>query len=313
VRAVKGLAGAMLRGKKSTACPLVLHGPSGCGKTQLTRAFLTVLTTKAPELTARSEPAGDLARLASSGEDPGFADEDLQNCDLLILEDIQHLPERAADSVCELIDARARCRKALLVTTRLGPSDLTGLPRRLTSRLAAGLIVRLDPLGTDSRRILLQDAAEARRVRLTSEALSWLAEQGSGLRAALGMIQNLAQVAPQFPGPLNRTDVEAILAGSGQPTSRTVSVDAIISLVTATFGVTEKELLGPGRTRNVLLSRQVAMYLIRELAGLSLPRIGAAFGRDHTTVLHACRKIDEALESDAMLNSRVRQLRGVFA
>ena len=90
-------------------------------------------------------------------------------------------------------------------------------------------------------------------------------------------------------------------------------MEAIIKRVVAVFGVTEKTLFGPSRLRNVLLSRQVAMYLARELVGLSFPRIGAAFGRDHTTVLHACQKIEEALRTNAELSSRVRQLRGELA
>jgi chromosomal replication initiator protein len=80
--------------------------------------------------------------------------------------------------------------------------------------------------------------------------------------------------------------------------------------VAAAFGITEKQLLGTSRLRPVLLPRQVAMYLAREVAKLSLPRIGAAFGRDHTTVLHACRKVEAAMATDDVLKARVRQLRG---
>jgi chromosomal replication initiator protein len=83
--------------------------------------------------------------------------------------------------------------------------------------------------------------------------------------------------------------------------------------VCVAFGVTEKELLGASRLRNVLVPRQVAMYLARELTGLSLPRIGATFGRDHTTVLHACRKVEEAIADDERLAATVRQLRQELA
>ena len=79
--------------------------------------------------------------------------------------------------------------------------------------------------------------------------------------------------------------------------------------VAAAYGTTEKALLGTSRLRPVLLPRQVAMYLARELTGLSLPRIGVAFSRDHTTVLHACRKIEAELTTDVGLAARVNQLR----
>jgi chromosomal replication initiator protein len=86
-----------------------------------------------------------------------------------------------------------------------------------------------------------------------------------------------------------------------------------VKRVVAAFGVSEAELLGASRLRGVLRARQVAMYLARDLTGLSLPRLGAAFGgRDHTTVLHACRKVEEEMASDAVLAKRVSELRSVL-
>jgi chromosomal replication initiator protein len=191
---------------------------------------------------------------------------------------------------------------------------LTHLPRRLTSRLAAGLVIALNPLSAASRRAILTDAAAAKGVRLTTDALDLLAQQatGGGVRAALGLLQNLAQIAGSFPGPLGRAEVEQVLTNAGQPTSVGCDVPAIIKRVAAAFGVTERELLGASRLRGVLRPRQVAMYLVRELTGLSLPRIGAAFARDHTTVLHACRKVEGELEGDAALARQVSDLRAAL-
>ncbi len=309
-RAIRTLARAVVLEKPASMCPLFLHGAPGCGKSHLTSAFLAAVTQGLPELIARIEPAGDLARLESTGEDAGFADRDLVTCDALILEDIQHLPERAADGVCALLDQRARRRKALIVTSGIGPAGLTQLPHRLTSRLASGLVVPLQTPGAASRMAILKAVAAKKKLRLSDDACEWLAEQTAGLRSAIGSLSNLALLAPQYPGPLDRSIVQEILAQNEQPTSREGSVAAIIRRVAAAFGIAEKQLLGSSRLRNVLVPRQVAMYLVRELAGLSLPRIGTAFGRDHTTVLHACRKIEELIKTDAVLNGRVRQLRG---
>src|SRR5262249_4641242 len=161
-----------------------------------------------------------------------------------------------------------------------------------------------------SRRLILEAAAESRGVRLTADALDWLAVQASGgVRALLGFVQNLAQVAHGFPGPLDRTVVEQILSETGQPTSNGRDVGVIVKRVAATFGVTEKELLGPSRLRRVMVPRQVAMYLAREVCRLSLPRIGSAFERDHTTVLHAVRKVEADLDCDPVLSAMVAQLR----
>jgi chromosomal replication initiator protein len=308
VRAVSSVGRRAMRGK-GAVCPLVLHGPHGSGKSHLAAALLRALTDGSADVIARSESAGDLARPDNRGEDAGFADRDLQACDVLVLEDIQHLPERAADAACELIDHRTTRRKALIVTANTGPAGLTHLPRRLTSRLAAGLVVQLEPPGPASRRLVLAAAAKAKKLRLAADALDRLAAQTGGLRPALGLLHNLVQVAPNYPGPLDRTVIEQVIAGSGQPTVRAAGLEAIMKRVAAAFAITETELLGTSRLRTVLVPRQIAMYLAREVAGLSLPRIGAAFGRDHTTVLHACRKIEAELEADERLKATVRQLR----
>jgi chromosomal replication initiator protein len=172
-------------------------------------------------------------------------------------------------------------------------------------------VIQLESLSVASRRAILADAASAKGVRLTEDALDWLAEQspGGGVRATLGFLQNLAQVARAFPGPLGRAEVEQTLAETGQPTSSKADVSAIVKRVAAAFGIAEKEMLGTSRLRGVLRPRQIAMYLVRELTGLSLPRIGAAFARDHTTVLHAYRKVEEELASDAALAKQVDELR----
>jgi chromosomal replication initiator protein len=284
----------------------MLHGAPGTGKTCLVAALVAQLAAAPRGVTARAVAAGDLIRAPDD-----LTDRELAACDLLALEDVQHLSGRAADVACDLLDWRVARRRATVVTANAGPAALTHLPHRLTSRLAAGLVVQLEPLAAESRRSILAAAATEKGVRLTDDALCWLAGQptGGGVRATLGLLQNLAQVAKDYPGPLDRAAVESALGEAGQPTSAGRDVSTIVKRVAAAFDVGEKELLGPSRLRGVLRPRQVAMYLARELTGLSLPRIGAAFGRDHTTVLHACRKVEDELVTDVGLAKQVQELR----
>lgn len=310
VRAVRSICRTVRAEKRPPANPLVLHGAPGTGKSRLVAAGVTELTTS-EGLTLQTVSAGDLAR---SSED-SLSDRELFDCDLLTLEDIQHLSSRSANAMCELIDRRAARRRATIVTTNAGPAGLTHLPRRLTSRLAAGLVIQLEPLSVASRRAILADAATTKRVRLTDDALDWLAEQstGGGVRTTLGLLQNLAQIARAFPGPLGVVEVQQTFANTGQPTSSPArDVSTIVKRVATAFGLSEKELLGTSRLRGVLRPRQIAMYLSRELTGLSLPRIGAAFARDHTTVLHACRKVEVEIGEDASLARQVSELRATL-
>jgi chromosomal replication initiator protein len=311
VRAISGLARSVLRGKRPRVNLLVLHGQPGTGKTRLTNAVLGALAVASRTATGRAAPARELAR---SEGDLGFADPDLATCDFLVLEDVQHLPKSATNALCalcELIDKRQARRLALVVTANAGPARLPHLPRRLTSRLAAGLVVQLEPLRQASRRAIVESSA--RNVKLAPEALDWLAAQGGGLRGALGLLQNLAQTASAYPGPLDRQTVEQIVAGTGQPTSREGDLHGIIKRVCAAFDIASKELLGKSRLSRVLVPRQVAMYLAHTSGQLSLPRVGAAFDRDHTTVLHACRKVEESMRKDMKLNATVSQLRQELA
>ena len=310
-RAARGLAKALLAGKRPPVPQLALHGAPGTGKTHLAATLLRALAAGPAVVTARNVAVGDLARIAVDAETPGFNDPDLLACDLLVLEDVQLLPTRATDPVCDLLDRRASRRKATVVTANAGPAALGHLSRRLTSRLSSGLVVQLESLSPPSRRSLLEAAAIARKVRLTDDALDFIVARaaGGGARALLGLLGTVAPLARGLD-PLTRTAVENILAGSGQPTSNGPDVSGIVKRVADAFGVTEKEIHGSSRLRRVLVPRQVAMYLAREVGRLSLPRIGAAFGgRDHTTVLHACRKVEADIEADAGLAGRVRQLR----
>ena len=194
LRAVRRVARAVAAAGR-VPTPLVLHGPPGTGKTHLTAALVRAVIAGPAARTVQAVPANDLDRQADDA-DP-FAD--LAGCDLLIVEDLQHLPAGAAAAACGLLDDRAARRRPTVVTASAGPAALKALPRRLTSRLAAGLVVQVEPLSPASRRALLGALADRRGVRLTADALDWLAARatGGGARPLVGTVEKLKTLCPR--------------------------------------------------------------------------------------------------------------------
>ena len=195
----------------------------------------------------------------------------------------------------------------------MGPALLTHLPVRLTSRLASGLVVGLEPLSPDSRLLFLQALTTRRKLRVEAALLAWLAEHVAGSARQLEGAVIRVETLQRLNG--GRLDVETLAeqfqtdADAQRPT-----VERIVEQVGSYFHVEPRKLQARGRSQNALLPRQVGMYLARRLTKLSLRQIGDYFGgRDHSTVLHACRKVEQALASDLHLSGAVRQLHADLA
>jgi chromosomal replication initiator protein len=288
------------RRARHLANPLLLHGPAGTGKTHLVSAMVAEVTRQRPDLAVSVMQANDF-------------DGSEEDCDLLVVEDLQHLPAVAVEAFVQRVDYLHARQCPLVFTALAGPRHLPRLSARLASRLAGGLVVGLEPLAAPSRLAFLEDKAQRRQLAVGRDVLTWLAEHLTGggrqLEGAVARLELLARLQAR---PLDvdtvaghfREQVEA-----GRPT-----VERIAQRVGGYFQVEPRQLQSRRRSRRVLLPRQVGMYLARQLTGLSLEQIGAYFGgRDHSTVLHACRKVEQALHQDAGLWGAVRQLHADLA
>jgi chromosomal replication initiator protein len=296
-------------GRHSLAHPLIFHGPPGTGKSALVVALIHRVIDSDAGRTARCIPASELPRRGSE-EDAGPDDfAEMLLCDLLAIEDLQHLPEKDVNTLCRVLDYRAARHRPTILTSSLGPARLSELPRRLTSRLAAGLVVRLDLPGVSSRKRLAEQFARDRGIALDDAAADWLAEHSpGGARAILGAIEQLRGL-PKGGVPLAAEKVAARLKENAPPMPDDSPMERIVNRVSESFGVRPRDMLGNGRQRQVMVPRQVAMYLSRLVAKVPLTRIGAHFGgRDHTTVMHALRKMEESIRDDAKLAITVKEL-----
>ena len=301
--------------KKRELNPLFLHGPAGTGKTHLVTTLVEEAARLRPDLVVSVLAASDLGLALRADEEsaapPIF--EDARQADLLVIEDLQHLHPRAAEPLAGLIDERVRRQQQMVFTASLGPGQLREFPARLTSRLASGLVVGLMPLSPASRRALLRQLASQRAMSLPADVLDWLAERIGGsvrqIEGALGRLETLHRLQGR---PANLAETQE--AFEEDAAARQLTVERIAQRVSRQFQLDLRQLQARGRERHVLLPRQVGMYLARKLTPLSLEQIGEYFGgRDHSTVLHACRKVEEALESDPHLSGIVRQLHADLA
>jgi chromosomal replication initiator protein len=299
VRAAERLVNALAKERTRFARPLVFHGPTGCGKSALVRAVVRRVIDGERSRTAQVVPASELPREASEIAD-------LRACDLLAIEDVQHLKPTDEETFRVLLDTRSASCKPTLVTAHTGPASLE-LPLRLTNRLAGGLVVRLDPFGLTALKRFAVWYSSRHHLRLTSDAADWLARSADGLRPLAGLIDTLRTTGSARNRELSAPQVRELLA---DPLPPTPLLERITRTVGQAFRVKAKELVGTSRLRTVLIPRHVAMYLAREVAKLPLAVIGEHFGgRDHSTVLNAVRKIAAAMQADEELAGRVRELR----
>jgi chromosomal replication initiator protein len=238
---------------------------------------------------------------------------DLRQADLLIVEDVQFLPPRCVEPLVQLLDRGLTRQQQLVFTASTGPALLEGLPSRLTSRLSSGLVVALSPLSPESRLVYLSRRLADRGLRLADDVVAWLAQNSDGSARQLeGVLTRVESLQAGADRPLLTCDLEEIFAPEAE--ARRPTMERIVRRVGQYFQVEPRRLCSTGRSRAVLVPRQVGMYLARQLTDLSLEQIGAYFGgRDHSTVLHACRKVEQALAADAELSGAVRRLRGELA
>ncbi len=303
----------------ATAYPLFLHGPAGVGKSCLVGALLESVCSVAPGRAVCVISANDFP-LPWDQDAPAAPEryQEARRCDLLVVEDLQHLPERAAETLVQLLDERLRRRLATVCTATAGPAQLahrgSDVPLRLANRLAGGLVVALTPPPPASRRTLLEELARRRGLEIGGDVLDWLAQVCTGagrqLEGALNQIEALRALnaSKKLTVEEVRTHFEA-QADAGRPT-----VDRIVRRVSDYFRVEPRQVQSARRHRRLLIPRQLSMYLARRLTRLSLAQIGTYFGgRDHTTVLHACRKIEQTMQSDVKLSGVVRQLHAELA
>ncbi len=292
---------------------LYLVGPAGCGKSALIREFLRahfsdVATGQLTVVTA-SEFAAQLAEASDRDQIAEFQDR-FRSASLFVCEDLHALQARpqSQQQLLATIDELLAHGHDVIVSSVKMPGQLDGFSSaKLVNRFRGGTIVVLEQPGADSRAELLRYFAQQRKLTFLRDALALLAESlPVSPRELLGVITQL----PERRRPLDRAVVEELLRRDIPSTS--VTPQTVVRTVAAEFGVTWSALKSRRRAQSLVLPRQCAMWLCRKLSGMSFARLGQFFERQHSSVLHACRRLDERLRQDPTLRQRLDRMQATL-
>ncbi len=313
---------ALAEGESSDIGLLFIHGGFGYGKTHLLNA--TALEARARGGRVLFLGAEDFMRQflgALHRKDTLTFKDELRAADLLLIDDLQHICRSSVTSseFLHTVNAFADRRRRVVIAADRAPSALDGLGADVRSRLSGGLVIGLGKPDRETRLAILKArAAEFARQRpeaiLPPEMLERIAEMGDASpRDLIGVFTKLATYADLTKKPVTFEVIEETVGHRGLATHKT-SIEDIQRKTAEFYKLDMHDFQSPQRTRRVARPRQVAMYLARELTMRSLPEIGKRFGgRDHTTVLHACRRVAALCDEDPLFKEEVEFLKQVLS
>lgn len=303
--------------------PFYIYGGTGLGKTHLIQAIAHRKLQKKPSSKIIYVSASELTSqiIQSFRHEKGAHDYKnlLASADMLLLDDIQNIKGPQVINVFfEIFNDLYAKQKQIVITSDVRPMDIHNLDDRIRSRFNGGLIVEVQPPELETRFNILQKKIEIKRAddplapvcTMSDSLLMYLAEiVVSNVRDLEGALKLLNAKAEIENVKITQTYIDDVASEHIGFAKRNVNANDIIRFVSNYYHVHESEIRSKGRTRGVVEPRQLVMYLCRELTDLSLPDIGNALGRDHSTILHGCRKIEEKIQKDTMFRSRVESIK----
>ncbi len=295
--------------------PLFIYGATGLGKTHLMHAVGNLILEKKPNgkvVYLRSERfVADMVKALQTNTIDEFK-QFYRSVDALLIDDIQFFAkkDRSQEEFFHTFNALLEGNQQIILTSDKYPKEIDGVDDRLKSRFGWGLTVAVEPPELETRVAILISKAEQIGVKLSNEVAFFIAKRiRSNVRELEGALKRVLANA-QFTGkPITIDFVKESLRDLIAVQNKQISIDNIQKNVAEYYKIKVADLLSKRRSRSVARPRQMAMSLAKELTNKSLPEIGDAFGgKDHTTVLHACRKIKELREQDPSIEEDFNNL-----
>ncbi|MBN1094471.1 chromosomal replication initiator protein DnaA [Blastococcus sp. TML/M2B] len=296
--------------------PLFIYGESGLGKTHLLHAIGHYAARMFPNVKVRyvstEEFTNEFINLVHSGRAEDFRRR-YRDIDFLLIDDIQFLEraERTQEEFFHTFNTLHNASKQIVITSDRAPKKLTTLEDRLRTRFEWGLITDVQAPDLETRIAILRKKAWGERLQVPDAVLEFIASKvQTNIRELEGALIRVTAFASlnkqQVDLPLAELVLKDLISDEQGPQ---ITAAIIMAATAEYFSVTMEELQGSNRSRTLVNARQIAMYLCRELTELSLPRIGASFGgKDHTTVMHAVKKITNLMSERRATYTQVTEL-----
>ena len=297
--------------------PLFIYGGVGLGKTHLLQAIGQKVLETSPSAKVcyytSDRFMNEFINYVSRKKMSDFRGR-FRNMDLLLIDDIQFWAGKVGtqEEFFHTFNALYEGHKQIVVTSDKFPKDLDGLEERLRSRFEWGLVADIQSPDTETKIAILKKKAKAEGVRLPDDVAAWVAEvSGSNIRELEGLLNRIFAVSN-----LTGQDItlgmskEALKNLLKEKEERYITIDEIQKAVAGHFNIKTSDMKSKRRLRTIALPRHVAMYLAREYGGFSFPEIGTAFGgKDHSTAIHAVRKIERVLKDSPELKQSVKTIK----
>jgi len=286
--------------------PLFIYGSVGLGKTHLLHAIGHRLFQTRPHLRVMYFTAEDFAQEVVStirhGTLPELKKKYSRQYDVLLVDDVQFLShkERTQIEFFHIFNSFCHRDKQVVLTSDSPPQEIPHLEERLRNRFSSGLLADISPPDYDHRLLILEQKMKEMHFSLPREVVEFVAERVErSVRDLEGALNRLYAKARLGGEKITLSFAEQVLSDFIRMEMGSISPEAIVEYVAEFYHLKDRDLLSPTRKRGVVLARNVAIYLIRKITGMSLSQVGSLFShRDHTTILHSIRNVENCMEKD---------------
>ena len=290
--------------------PLVIYGNPGLGKTHLLNAIAFAVSASEPDAQVvcikGDEFTNELVGAIRDDTNAQFRDK-YRNASVFLMDDVQFIAgkKQTQEEFFNTFDALYQNGSSIVITMDRPPRELKKLEERITSRFEGGLLVEIGEPDRDTRLEIIKQKAAERGLPLSQDDIEYIADRITGsVRQLEGALNKLKVFAAQKSGVSVRDVIEGIPLNKGNYTTP----EEVIEKVTSHFHVDQKLVRGKGRTKQVMIARQVAMYILCNRLGLSTTQVGKIMERDHSTVCYALQSVERKMESDQSFADEVSAL-----